>query len=380
MSITPLVENVNPSANSQASEAKSRRCFNHSNKESKKTTNNLLDQREASHSINNYTRVPNMLIDGYPELRPQDKWLFVCLIHLCGKEGTRHLSLRYIAERTDIAKGTLGGSKGKPGMIQRLHDAGLIHAEIKRRKGADGNEKNNAQYHITIADTWRRNYAFYNDPEPRPESGQEEKRTQEPVRNSDATCPKNGQDITEPVRNSDATCPKNGTIVRLQSKITESHKITERKDGTGKQKKDVLEKDTHPSVPPEKPEEKIILSEEGKRIYDYARDELFPAEEPEISTKLKQECEKLAIHIKSIEQFLSLLQYVKARYKAPYYLLNMINALNEWLQIQKSTTPAMPQGTDVPPTRPKQWTNMAEMLQMQKQMRSQEAQKERSAS
>lgn len=191
----------------------------------KNTTNSTLDQREADHAINNYTRVPNMLVDGYPDLHPQDKWLFVCLVRLCGKEGTRYLSLRYISDRTGFSRGPLGGSKDKPGMIQRLHNAGLIHAEIKRRKSPDGNEKNNAQYHITIADTWRLNYDFFH-PETCPDSGQD---TSEPVLNQDTTRPKTGQDIPKPVLNQDATCPDSEPTVRLQNKITESNKIRESK-------------------------------------------------------------------------------------------------------------------------------------------------------
>jgi hypothetical protein len=191
----------------------------------KNSTNNTLDQREADHAINNYTRVPNMLVDGYPELHPQDKWLFVCLVRLCGKEGTRYLSLRYIADRTGFSRGPLGGSKDKPGMIQRLHNAGLIHAEIKRRKSSEGNEKNNAQYHITIADTWKLNYDFFH-PEACPDSGRD---ISEPVLKQDKTRPKTGQDRPKTVLKQDATCPDSEPTVRLQNKITESNKITERK-------------------------------------------------------------------------------------------------------------------------------------------------------
>jgi hypothetical protein len=344
----------------------------------KTTTNDLLDQHEANHAIKNYTRVPNMLVDGYPELHPQDKWLFVCLVRMCGKEGTRYLSLRYIADRTGFSRGPLGGSKDKPGMIQRLHNAGLIHAEIKRRKSPDGNEKNNAQYHITIADTWRLNYAFYNETETCPDSGQEEKRTQEPVLNQDATCPKSGQDIPEPVLNQDATCPDSGPTVILQDKITESNKITERKNGESDQKEDILESDFHPSFPPEKPEEEFVLTEEGQRIYDYACQELYPAENPPVTAKLKAECEKLAIHVKNIEQFLSLLTYAQTRLKPPYHLKNMVNALNDWLQVQKFAEPATPQPTNALPTTPGKTTNLIELLQMQ-EARKQAMQNERGA-
>lgn len=163
----------------------------------KNSTNDALDQREADHAINNYTRVPNMLVDGYPELHPQDKWLFVCLMRLCGKEGTRHLSLRYIAERTGFTPSVLSDNKGKPGMLKRLHNAGLIHAEIKRKKKADGTNEKNAQYHITIADTWKLNYDFFH-PETCSESEQD---AQKPVRNQNKTRSESEQDNSKPVRN-----------------------------------------------------------------------------------------------------------------------------------------------------------------------------------
>jgi hypothetical protein len=198
----------------------------------KSSTDKLLDNEEANHAIKNYTRVPNMLVDGYSELHPQDKWLFVCLVRLCGKEGTRYLSLRFISEKTGFSKSALADNKkdDRPGMIRRLHDAGLIHSEIKRRKNSKGQEEKNAQYHITITDTWALNYAYFNS-ETCPESGQDIKEQSEPVQNPDATCPDSGQDTCEPVQNPDATCPDSGTIVRLQSKIT-NNKITESKKET----------------------------------------------------------------------------------------------------------------------------------------------------
>src|SRR6266700_4164404 len=70
-----------------------------------------VPRQEVECSIRNYTRTANMLVDGYSELLPQEKWLYVCLVRLCGKEGSRFLSLRYIAERTGFSLGALSGSK-----------------------------------------------------------------------------------------------------------------------------------------------------------------------------------------------------------------------------------------------------------------------------
>src|SRR5258708_1521408 len=152
-----------------------------------------LDKQDKA-EITNFTRTPNMLIFGYRDtLSPQEKWLYVCLKHLCGKRGTRHLSLRYIAEQTGISVGALSKSKHSEGMIKHLHDAGLIHAEIKRPGG-----RGNAQYHITITDVWALNQAFF-----RSEFGQDEEGDAEPVRISD-----------EPVQNSDKPAQVSDKVVQ----------------------------------------------------------------------------------------------------------------------------------------------------------------------
>ena len=197
-------------------------------------THDILDQREADHAIRNYTRVPNMLVDGYQDLHPQDKWLFVCLVRLCGKEGTRYLSLRFIAKKTGFSPSVLSDNKknGKLGMIGRLHNSGLIHAEIKRRLDSDGEEEKQAQYHITITNTWALNYEYYNPGN----CSISEQSNNESVLNQNATVlNQNALDekCSESERNcskSERECSDSSTIVRLQSnttdKITEESKIT----------------------------------------------------------------------------------------------------------------------------------------------------------
>ena len=132
------------------------------------------------------------------------------------------------------------------------------------------------------------------------------------------------------------------------------------------------------SLSPEEPKEKITLTEEGQRIYDFACPVFFEADPPEITIKLKGECEKLGTHIKTLEQFQSLLQYVRAKpkLKAPYHLKNMVNVLNEWMQTQK---PIEVPTVTTPLERPKQITNTEEWLQMQKWREYEKAQLERSA-
>jgi hypothetical protein len=124
------------------------------------------------------------------------------------------------------------------------------------------------------------------------------------------------------------------------------------------------------STHPEKQKEEITLTEGGRRIYDFACDsKLFKARRPKITPKIKEECEELAEHIKTFEQFLSLLRLVQSnpKLKAPYHLKNMINALNAWRQLQDETeSPATT--TTVPSEKPQQITNLLEMLQYQEAM------------
>jgi hypothetical protein len=309
----------------------------------KNTTNSTLDQREADHAIKNYSRVPNMLVDGYSELLPQDKWLFVCLIRLCGKEGTRHLSLRYIADRTGFTPSVLSDNKGKPGMLKRLHNAGLIHAEIKRKKKADGTEEKNAQYHITIADTWRLNYDFFH-PETCSESEQVDKK---PVRNQNETCSESEQVDKKPVRNQNETCSESGAIVRLQDKITESDKITERKkEPTAKSTEDSF---SHSSIPQssfenssfssETKEEIVTLSAEEQVVYELGSQTIFKVKRPKITPTVKGYCAEIAkAGVTTLDKMESLVAFTKQEKHLigkTLYLGNLVNALNGWLLSQQ---------------------------------------------
>ncbi len=169
-----------------------------------------LDKQDSV-EVKNFTRTPNMLIFGYQDISPQEKWLYVCLKHMCGKKGTRHLSLRYISEQTGISTGALSVSKNKKGeinlgMIRHLHDAGLIHAEIKRPGG-----KGNPQYHITITDVWALNQLFFS--KTHSDFGQDEDEEPEPVRISD-----------EPVHNSDKSVQISDEPVRISANTNTRYK------------------------------------------------------------------------------------------------------------------------------------------------------------
>lgn len=175
----------------------------------------------------NYTRTPNILFESYPDIRPQEKWLYINLVYLCGAKGTRHLSLRYIHDRTGISLGALSGSKdpekNDPGMIRRLHNAGLIHAEIKKKKTREGKESDQAQYHITIVDLWQLNESFFHEcsenehfEDETPSSVQIPNASVQKMNTLDGKCSENERERSF----SERERSENDTNIRLHSKIT----------------------------------------------------------------------------------------------------------------------------------------------------------------
>lgn len=95
-----------------------------------------------------FARTPRIIRTGYKKLSHTEKWLYVCLKDLCGDTGTCYRSLRSLSQETDISIGLL--STG----VRKLHEAGLIHAEKKRR---DNNPTGKEVWHISIVDIWEAN-------------------------------------------------------------------------------------------------------------------------------------------------------------------------------------------------------------------------------
>ena len=93
-----------------------------------------------------YATTPRLVRTGYKQLTPTQKWLYVCLKDLCGDHGTCFRTLESLSEETDLSTGMLSES------IQVLHQAGLIHAEKKKR-----HEKGWPVWHISIVDIWGAN-------------------------------------------------------------------------------------------------------------------------------------------------------------------------------------------------------------------------------
>ncbi len=97
-----------------------------------------------------YGSVPRIVRTGYKMLTPIQKWLYTCLKDLCGDHCTCYRTLRTLSLETDLSIGTLSES------IPALHEAGLIHAE-KKKRSTGGKEV----WHITIVDIWVLNGKMY---------------------------------------------------------------------------------------------------------------------------------------------------------------------------------------------------------------------------
>lgn len=174
----------------------------------------------------NFTKIPNMLCEGaYAQLEHDEKWLYVCVKALCKGKGTRFLSLRYISKKTGYPLSSL--SKKLP----RLHDAGLVHCEFKKRIDEDGNEFGNAQYHATIADKWDENDAFYGvtcspDEQDEGEDSKPVHDTNEPVHHANTSV----RQTNEPVQRDERTRSRGSTSKDIEdtkdtSKIDEEESI-----------------------------------------------------------------------------------------------------------------------------------------------------------
>ncbi len=187
-------------------------------------------KQEVKDIKKNYTRTPNILFESYPDLHPQEKWLFINLTYLCGAAGTRHLSLRYISERTGISIAALSGSKDPaknyPGMIRHLHDAGLIHTEIRKQKSKNGKERGQEQYHITITDIWQLNEIFFMKCSEYEHSEEQDVESVQNMNESVHILNTNSLECSEYERE----CSEYATKIRLDSKITEDNKITEQEE------------------------------------------------------------------------------------------------------------------------------------------------------
>lgn len=308
------------------------------------------EKQDNENYSKNFTRVPNILFVSYKHLSKEEKFLYCTLRQIYWDMKPRFVTLRELSELTGYSPSALCK------MIPRLHICGLIHAEVRKEKGRDGKEKGNAKYHITIPDIWEINRQFF-------ASSPEQQVTMDP---SLKLVHKNEQDSRKPVHENEQACSPNNTSLFTKTnrivpfgeqdqarveRAKDSNKdivkdTLERKNGTSQQTPNITTGEashspihsssshSQNSFQETKPEEEVELTEEEQIIYGFGQQTIFKAKPPLKTAKLKGECAELAKHITTVEQFQSLLQFVRA---LPYiqgqvHLKNLVNELNGWLQ------------------------------------------------
>lgn len=281
--------------------------------------------QEPKQDFGFYASVPRIVRTKYKDLSHAEKWLYVCLKDLCGDKGTCFRTLRALSEETDVSTGSL--SK----MIPHLHKAGLIHAE-KKRRSASGKEV----WHISIVDIWQENAKGCSENEQSTgEVVQKMNNVVQKMNDNPEVCSKNERDCSNFVDRRKNT--EERTVIEERTK-------EERKNGDVPAKQKASHSSTHSSSSHSqfsfsqetKPEE-VVLSEEEQAVYDFGKQTIFKAKPPFKTAKLQCECAEIAKHVKTAEQFQSLVQFVRA---LPYiqgqvHLKNLVNGLDGWLQTQQ---------------------------------------------
>lgn len=284
-----------------------------------------MSKQQEKHDNENYsknfTRIPNILFASYTKLTKEEKFLYCTLREVYWDMKPRFVSTRDLSDLTGYSRGALGN------MLPRLHDCGLIHAEVRREKDKDGKEKGNAKYHISILDIWELNRRFF-------ESSIEDREKMDPslklVHKMDKnSCPQNGQACPPNEPNLSTKKAKLGT-----SDGQDQAQVELAKDITKDPLKKVSKSHTDPPA--------LSLSPEEQSFYDLWSQKPFSVVKPKITPTLKDHCAALAPHIKTEDQLTRLIVFAREDDHVPagkpVKLGNLVNALNGWLQVQAQSS------------------------------------------
>lgn len=113
------------------------------------------EKKDNEQYSKNFTRFPNIIFVAFSDLSKEEKFLYGELRRVYWDMKPRFVTLRELSPLVHYSTGAL--SK----MLPRLHDSGLIHAEVRREKDKQGKEKGNSKYHISIVDIWEINRYFF---------------------------------------------------------------------------------------------------------------------------------------------------------------------------------------------------------------------------
>lgn len=173
-----------------------------------------------------YAVTPRIVRTQYKQLSHTEKWLYVCLKDLCRDKGTCYRTLKVLSQETDLSTGNL--STG----IRNLHEAGLIHAEKKRRSN---NPTGKEVWHITIVDIWQANVEYCSKNE----------RSQEDVQ----TMNNNVQNLNEPALDDLNNEPKRSNFVDRRKNNEEEQNEEDRVSDIPPSVENVTQQSTHTPFP-----------------------------------------------------------------------------------------------------------------------------------
>jgi hypothetical protein len=317
----------------------------------KETSTNYAEKQDNENYSKNFTRVPNILFVSYKYLSKEEKFLYCTLRQVYWDMKPRFVSTRELSDLTGYSRGALAN------MLPRLHDCGLVHAEIRREKGKDGKDKGNAKYHITIPDIWELNRQFF-------ASSEEQQAAMDPSlklahqMDRSKTCPSNGQACPP---NEPSLLTKKAKPAHQMDKFSALDEPTKPCDDTPKDSiKDTLKKDRKIDEPTTSDPEisffhslvhSSFLSSETKAIVFTPEEEAIYslAEKLDLvylkkDANHKESCAKLiAKGVTTQEKMESLITHCK---QVPFLqgktlnLKNLVNELAGWLQLQRKATVA----------------------------------------
>lgn len=111
-----------------------------------------------------FTSVPNILYDGYSELKPLDRHIAATLLRRCYMAGWHALSMRDISDLSGVPHNLMRSIEGREGILNRLQRVteGIFSFKdgaIANRKGKKGRPQ--TYINVDTVRLWKANTAFY---------------------------------------------------------------------------------------------------------------------------------------------------------------------------------------------------------------------------
>lgn len=114
----------------------------------------------------NFSQIANVLIQGYPELDIQDRYVPIALASVCWEEKFYPLSLRQIASITRVNHTALrsrAGQHPREGVLDRLKRVGILDFREEKPTDPTTGKEGRSQTYICIrySNIWRENTKFF---------------------------------------------------------------------------------------------------------------------------------------------------------------------------------------------------------------------------